>query len=74
MYGIIGCKLNGRYSILGDGEYADCDKMAKSLSEILEKQFGADKVTVKAVTLTEERYEEIRGDARLVEKELSTSM
>lgn len=71
MYGVLGCKLNGRYSILGDGEYADLAKIAANLSEILEAEYGKENVIVKPLTLTKEKYEDIREDARLIEKELS---
>ena len=71
MYGVLGCKLDGQYSILGDGEYADLKKIADNLSEILESEYGKERVIVKPVTLTKEKYEDIREDARLIKKELS---
>ena len=70
MYGVIACKYNGEYMTLGDGEYSLMQSMANELHEILKEEYGDD-IIVKAVTLTPERYADIREDSRLAKKELS---
>lgn len=71
MFGVIGAKIEGSYMILADGEYSKMSEISSQLQQILEDKYGKGSVIVKAVTMTPEKYEDIKEDSRLIKKELS---